>query len=267
MLAAALLLSMIGVGCVAAGGIADEPASSPSSEPVAADELRRVGTVAASPILPVAEPVGPGAALSARPSKLQAVPAAPVGPFAVPAVGAPSAPVEVPRPAGRSGAAVTTGGVATVEELLEEGLHRVGASPVHLAIRGTPAASSARCAWRGIARTVQQREDAIRFWLGLAATEAIPDQTFLEALFAVVLDAFDPDFRETAKANFLAIARGGESMDYLFLTCFRRLRGQPTSCWVRGTTPTTVTVAYDPMGRCGGVRPVRAGARHGHVRN
>ena len=36
----------------------------------------------------------------------------------------------------------------------------------------------------------------------------------------MVLDALDPPHRETAKANFLAIARGGESMEYLFLTCF-----------------------------------------------
>ena len=107
-----------------------------------------------------------------------------------------------------------------MEELLEDGLYGAGASPVHLAIRGTPAADSVRCNWRGIARTAQQRQDAIRFWLRLDATETIPSVGALEILFAVVLDALDPYLRETAKANFLAIARGGESMDYLFLTCF-----------------------------------------------
>ncbi len=130
---------------------------------------------------------------------------------------------------------------------MAEGLHRAGASPVHLAIRGTPAASSVRCAWRGIARTAMQREDAIRFWFQLGATDAIPDLATLELLFTVTLDTLDPAYRETAKANFLAIARGGESMDYLFLTCFADyavtgfLLGS-------GTTPTTVTVAYDRRG-------------------
>ena len=74
-----------------------------------------------------------------------------------------------------------------------------------------------RCAWRGIARTAQQRESAIRYWLQILPADPISDITIVEALFAVVLDTLDPDYRETAKANFLAIARGGEFMDYLFL--------------------------------------------------
>ena len=69
-----------------------------------------------------------------------------------------------------------------------------------------------------MARTVNQRADAIRFWLGLGASGVIPDQVFLERLFAVVLDTVVPDYRETTKADFLAIARGGESGEYLFET-------------------------------------------------
>ena len=61
------------------------------------------------------------------------------------------------------------GPAATVEEVIEKGLRLAGASPVHLVIRGTAVVNSARCDWRGIARTVGQREDAIRFWLGLGA--------------------------------------------------------------------------------------------------
>ena len=68
----------------------------------------------------------------------------------------------------------------------------------------------------------------------------------LEILFAVVLDALDPYLRETAKANFLAIARGGESMDYLFLTCFADYAVTHFLLGT-GTTPTTVTVGYDRM--------------------
>ena len=147
----------------------------------------------------------------------------------------------------RVAAAMSQSPAATVEELLAKGLHLAEASPTHLAIRGTPAAGSVRCAWRGVARTVNQRADAIRFWLRLGAGGTIPNQIFLERLFAVVLDTVDPAYRETAKANFLAMARGGESRDYLFLTCFADyavtgfLLGS-------GTTPTTVTVAYDRRG-------------------
>ena len=126
---------------------------------------------------------------------------------------------QAPPSTGRATAALTSGETTTVEELLDEGLHRAGASPVHLAIRGTPAADSVRCAWRGITRTAQQREDAIRFWLRLGADATIPETARVEAVFMAVLETLDPEYRETAKANFLVIARGGLSMDYLFLTC------------------------------------------------
>ena len=120
----------------------------------------------------------------------------------------------------RGQAAAAIGAAPTVEEFLEEGQYLAGASPVHLAIRGTPAASSVRCAWRGVARSAKQREAAIRFWLQLGTDGTIPDTGTLEALFTATLDVLNPDFRETAKANFLASARGGESMDYRFLTWF-----------------------------------------------
>ena len=133
----------------------------------------------------------------------------------------------------------------TVEELLEDGLHGVGASPVHLAVRGTAGAAMVRCAWRGIARTAAQREDAIRFWLQLDATDAIPDADYLGALFEATLDVINPEYRETAKSNFLAIARGGLSEEHLFLTCFADYM---VSNYLLGAGPTTVTVAYDQMG-------------------
>ena len=105
-------------------------------------------------------------------------------------------------------AAAAVGTAPSVEELLEDGQYLTGASPVHLAIRGTPAATSVRCAWRGVARTAQQREAAIRFWLQLGADGAIPDIATLGLLFTMTLDVLDPKYRETAKAHFLGIARG-----------------------------------------------------------
>ena len=134
---------------------------------------------------------------------------------------------------------------ATVEELLEDGLRLVGASPVHLAIRGTAGPDTVRCAWRGTARTAAQREDAIRFLLKLDATDAIPSAAYLEVLFAATLNLLNPQYRETAKANALAIARGGLSEEYLFLTCFA---DYTVSSYLLGAGPTTVTAAYDNRG-------------------
>ena len=142
----------------------------------------------------------------------------------------------------RVAASAERGAEPTVEELLDEGLELAGASPVHLALRGTARAATVRCAWRGIARTSAQREDAIRFWLRLGANDDIPSTTFLEVFFSTFLDSLNPEYRETAKANFLAIARGGLSEEYLFLTCFM---DYTVSHYLLGAGPTSVTVAYD----------------------
>ncbi len=76
----------------------------------------------------------------------------------------------------------SVGPAATVEEVLERGLRLAGASPVHLAFRGTAVANSARCDWRGIARTAGQRADAIRYWLELDADDELPNAAYLEGL-------------------------------------------------------------------------------------
>ena len=137
------------------------------------------------------------------------------------------------------------GPAATVEEVMEKGLRLAGASPVHVAVRGTPSSNSVRCEWRGIARTVGQREDAIRFWLDLDADDEIPDAAYVEALFTITLDTVAPNFRDTAKSNFMAIARGGLSEEYLFLSCFA---DYAASEYLLGTGPATLTVAYDRRG-------------------
>ena len=135
----------------------------------------------------------------------------------------------------------------TVEDLLEAGMALAGASPVHLAIRGTAGADTARCAWRGIARTATQREDAIRAWLQLQDGDPLPSVRDLEVLFTATFDGLNPKYRETVKSNFLAIARGGLSEEYLFVTCFA---DYTVSSYLlgTGTTPGTVTVAYDQAG-------------------
>ena len=56
-------------------------------------------------------------------------------------------------PLAGSGAALELPPAGSVEEVLEEGLHLAGASPVHLAVRGTADEGSLRCEWRGVART------------------------------------------------------------------------------------------------------------------
>ena len=131
-----------------------------------------------------------------------------------------------------------------VEDALEKGLRLAEASPTHLAVRGTTVGSSIRCAWRGVARTVVHREQAIRFWLGLNATDALPTATEVERRFMDKLDALNLAFPETTKADFRAMARGGLNTEYLFLTCFVDFTA---SEYLLGAGPSTLTVAYDHM--------------------
>ncbi len=234
--ALSLFVVVAGMGCGGRGTpMPDVPATiqvSSSSPDATVQELSASARTAAG------EPFAAGPAGLARPADARVVTLS----------GAPGFGGATARGGQRStSAAYATDESPTVEELLEDGWHLAGASPVHLAIRGTAAAGSVRCAWRGIARTAQQRQDAIRFWLQLGPTDAIPAPAYLEVLFATVLDTLASDFRETAKANFLAIARGGESMDYSFLTCFTDY-AVTNFLLGSGTTPTTVTVAYDRMG-------------------
>ena len=146
-----------------------------------------------------------------------------------------------PSGAARSGPAPA----ATVEDRLERGLRSGGATPTHLAVRGTAGASTAHCEWRGIARSPEQRSEAIQFWFGLGANDTPPGRGALEALFDATFSVLDTQFGETIKRNFLTIARGGLSGEYLFLACYGEYTVQE---YILGAGPASLTVAYDRQG-------------------
>ena len=136
---------------------------------------------------------------------------------------------------------------ATVEEVIELGLRLAGASPTHLAFRGTVADDSIRCDWRGVARTPEQREAAIRFWLDLEDGDSLPPPDEVERRFADELERVNAVYPATVQSNFRAIARGGLSEEYLFLTCYADYTVQEYLLG-SGTTGAKQTVAYDRMG-------------------
>ena len=67
----------------------------------------------------------------------------------------------------------------------------------------------------------------------------------LELLFTSVIETLDVFSGEIAKANFRAIARGGVSTEYLFLTCYV---DYAVSEYLLGDGPASMTVAYDHRG-------------------
>ena len=80
---------------------------------------------------------------------------------------------------------------------------------MHLAFRGTGSDGSVRCGWRGVARTLEQREAALRFWLELDEDNPLPSVAETERRFMAELQRGNLAFPESAKANFVALARGG----------------------------------------------------------
>ena len=134
--------------------------------------------------------------------------------------------------------------VAPAALLLEHGLGLVDLSPAHLVIRGTALGDSVRCEWRGVARTMEQREAAIRFWFGLEEMDPLPSTAEAERALMAEITRLGPVYPETLRANFRSLARGGMSDDFVFLSCYADFSVQE---YVLGSGGTRVTVAYDRM--------------------
>ncbi len=71
--------------------------------------------------------------------------------------------------------------VPSTEEVLENGMFAAGASPSHIALRGAARKGSVRCDWRDVARTSEQREASVRYWLGIEKDQELPSPARLEA--------------------------------------------------------------------------------------
>ena len=143
------------------------------------------------------------------------------------------------------GAAFAPSIAASVEDVLEKGLNLAEMSPVHLAVRATATGDSVRCTWRGIARTTDQREQTIRYFLRLEDSDPLPAPAEVESRFLVEINSLNPAFPETLKANFKAIAWGGLSTDYLFLSCYASYTVHE---YLLGSGTGVVPVAFGQMG-------------------
>ncbi len=132
---------------------------------------------------------------------------------------------------------------------MQKGLRLAEASPTQLAFRGTARAGSVRCDWRGIARTLDQRERAIRSWLKLDDDAELPSAPAAERLFLDELARINPIYPATVTSNFIAMARGGLSTEFLFLTCHADYTVHE---FLLGSGATgglsSLTVSYDRLG-------------------
>ena len=127
---------------------------------------------------------------------------------------------------------------------MKRGLGLQDISPVHLVARGTAQADSVRCDWRGVARTLGQREETIRYWTGMDDETELPAVAELESGFIKILDAIQPTAPESARASFLALARGGVSTEYTFLSCYVDYSVHE---YLVGDGPGVLTVVYDML--------------------
>ena len=128
-----------------------------------------------------------------------------------------------------------------VEETLEMGLDALGLSPVHIAARTTATRGSTRCIWHGVARTLERRENEIRFFLGIDDDVALPSSVDIKRQFMIHINDMPPLFRPEWSSNITALVDGGVSTEYLFLSCYVDYTVQ---AYFLGNGPMTLTVAY-----------------------
>lgn len=136
--------------------------------------------------------------------------------------------------------------IPTVEEALEQGFQRLGASPTHLAIRGIPVANSVRCAWQGTALTNRQREGTIRLLLGYPAAAVLPAATELQTKFDAIVAVMAPEYQAAIRTNFKHLVDGGVLEDDRVMTCYV---DYSVSEYLLGNGANTLTVAYDQLGK------------------
>ena len=132
--------------------------------------------------------------------------------------------------------------VPTVEDLMERGFAGGGASPTHIAIKGVADSGTVRCDWRGVARTLAQREQAIRYWLNLEDDDDLPSPAEVESRFNSYIDTTATQFRVVFQASFEPLAEGGMTDEYQFLTCYV---DYDVSEYLLGAGANRVIIAYD----------------------
>ncbi len=108
----------------------------------------------------------------------------------------------------------------SIETALESGWLSSGLSPTHIAFRGAARKDSVVCDWYGIARTPEQREGSIRWWLGMSENQELPSPAKLEATFEAHIKEIEPARRPGMRAELGSLARGGTSSEVQYLTCF-----------------------------------------------
>ncbi len=132
----------------------------------------------------------------------------------------------------------------TVEELLELGWFKSGASPVHIALRAAPETHSVRCEWHGIARTPAQRGKQLRFLLGslLSDDQVLPSAVDLETLLTALTSEVALGWKEKLQASYIPLATGRMNTEHRTLYCYADFVPRE---YLLGSGPAKVTVAYD----------------------
>ncbi len=87
----------------------------------------------------------------------------------------------------------------------------------------------------------------LRLWLGLDTGSELPSASEAERLFLEELARIRPIYPNTVTSNFIAMARGGHSTDFLFLTCYADYTVSEYILGAGPASPAAVTVAYDRM--------------------
>ena len=135
--------------------------------------------------------------------------------------------------------------IRTLEEILEEGQYSRIRSPAHIAVRAGLMPGTIRCAYRGLAMTMENRERYIRFWHQVEDGEPLPSIEEMEAWVEDLAEYVGEDDGPYIRAEEMAVVMGGLATSYRYLTCYGDYR---VSDYILGSGPDQITIAFDHVG-------------------
>ena len=107
-------------------------------------------------------------------------------------------------------------------------------------------AGSVRCGWHGVARTIDQREEALRVVQGLSDSDQLPTSEQTRAKLTSYVAIMAPEYRHAMQVNFDHLVERGLLEDGQILACHV---DYTVSDYLLGDGSSNVTVSYDHLGK------------------
>ena len=133
----------------------------------------------------------------------------------------------------------------TLEDILQDGQDPWRGAPAHIVMRAEQILGTTRCAYRGFARTLENREELLRLGHQIEDDEPLPSLKEMEAKAEELAESVRKEDAPYIRADMAALIEGGLSNIHRILTCYGDYR---VSDYVLGSGPDQITIAFDFVG-------------------